>query len=43
LIKSAIEHKISKEGALDALQKLAKVMWLRIDVYEDARKTIERL
>lgn len=43
LIKSAIEHKISKEGALDALEKLAKVMWLSIDVYEDARKTIEKL
>jgi hypothetical protein len=43
LIKSAIEHKISKEGALDALQKLARVMWPSIDVYEDVRKTIERL
>jgi len=41
LIKSAIEHKRSKEGALDALQKLARVVWLSIDVYEDARKTIE--
>ncbi len=40
LIKSAIEHKISKEAALDALEKLARVMWLSIDVYEDARKTI---
>jgi predicted nucleic acid-binding protein len=40
LIKSAIEHKISKEAALDALEKLAKVMWLSIDIYEGARKTI---
>jgi predicted nucleic acid-binding protein len=40
LIKSTIEHKISKEEALDALEKLAKVMWLRIDVYEDARKAV---
>jgi len=42
-IKSVIEHKISKEEALDALDKLAKVMWLRIDVYEDARNTIKEL
>lgn len=40
LIKSAIEHEISKEAAFDALEKLAKVMWLSIDVYEDARKAI---
>lgn len=40
LIKSTIEHKISKEEALDALEKLAKVMWLSIDVYGDARKAI---
>ena len=40
LIKSAKEYKISKEEALDSLEKLAKVMWLRIDVYEDARKAI---
>jgi hypothetical protein len=25
---------------LDDLKKLAKVMWLSVDVYEDARKTI---
>ena len=37
LLKSTIEHKISKE---EALEKLAKVMWLRIDVYEGARKAI---
>ena len=35
--------KISKEEALDSLEKLAKVMWLRIDVYVDARKAIEGL
>lgn len=40
LIKSAREYKISKEEALDALENLARVMWLSIDVYEDARKTI---
>lgn len=40
LIKSVREHEISKEAAFDALGKLAKVMWLSIEVYEDARKTI---
>jgi len=40
LIKSAKECKISKEEAFDSLEKLAKVMWLRIDVYEGARKAI---
>ena len=40
LIMSAKECKISKEEALDSLEKLAKVMWLRIDVYEGARKAI---
>ena len=36
-------QKISKRDTLDALDKLAKAMWLSIEVYEDARKTIERL
>lgn len=40
LIKSVREHEISKEAAFDALEKLAKVMWLSIEVYEDAGKTI---
>lgn len=40
LIKSARLHLISKGDALD---KIARVMWLSIDVYEDARKAIERL
>ena len=43
LIKSAKEYKISKEEAFDSLEKLAKVMWLRIDVYEDARNATEVL
>ena len=34
---------ITKEEALEGLQKLTKVMWLSVDVYEDARKTIEGL
>ena len=37
LIKSVREHEISKE---EALEKLATFMWLRIDVYEGARKAI---
>jgi len=41
LIRSAKIGKISKKEALDALDKLGQVMWLGIDIYEDARKTIE--
>ncbi|MBU4076808.1 MAG: hypothetical protein KKD46_04320 [Euryarchaeota archaeon] len=43
LIKSGRLHLISKGDALEALDKLARVMWLSIDVYEDARKAIEGL
>jgi len=43
LIKGAKGGIITKEEALDGLEKLAKVMWLSVDVYEDARKTIEGL
>ncbi len=43
LIKSAKLQKIPKNEALDATDKLAKIMWLSVDVYEDARKTIEKL
>jgi len=43
VIKSCRLHKISNGDALEALDKLARVMWLSIDVYEDARKAIERL
>ena len=43
LIKVAKAGIITKEEALDGLEKLAKVMWLSVDVYEDARKTIEGL
>ncbi|MDI6860166.1 MAG: hypothetical protein QMC85_06700 [Methanocellales archaeon] len=42
LIRAAKVQKISKNEALDALDKLAVVMWLSVGVYEDARKTIER-
>lgn len=41
LIKSTKEHEISKEEAFNALDKLAKVMWLSIDVYEGARNAIK--
>ncbi len=34
---------ISREEGLRDLEKLAKVMWLSIDVYEKARKVIEAL
>ena len=40
LIKAVKVGIISKESPLDDLEKLAKVMWLSMDVYEDARKTI---
>ncbi len=40
LIRSAKIRKLSKIEALDALERLARVMWLSVDVYEDARKTI---
>lgn len=43
LIKATKTGIVSKEEALDALEKLAKVMWLRIDVCEDAGKTIKEL
>jgi len=29
--------------ALDCLEKLARIMWRSVDVYEDARKTIEEM
>jgi len=43
LIKAAKAGIITKEEALGGLEKLAKVMWLSVDVYEDARRTIEGL
>lgn len=43
LIRSARAHKISKSEALEALDKLGRVMWLSIDVYEDARKIVEEM
>jgi len=41
LIRCARLGKISKSDALDSLGKLARVMWLSVDVFEDARKAIE--
>ncbi|VVB85881.1 Uncharacterised protein [uncultured archaeon] len=43
LIRSARMGKILKSEALEALDKLARVMWLSVDIYEDARKAIESL
>lgn len=43
LIKAVQTQKISKKDALDALDRLAKVMWLNIEVYEDVRKIIEKI
>jgi len=42
LIRCAKVRKISKIEALETLEKLGRIMWLSIDVYEDARKIIER-
>ncbi len=43
LVRSAKMGKISKRDALESLNKLSKVMWLGVDVYEGARKVIEGL
>lgn len=43
LLKSQRTHKISKVEAVDALGKLGRVMWLSIDIYEDARRVIEEM
>lgn len=43
LIRCAKVQTLLKSEALDALEKLGRVMWLNIDVYEDARKIIEEL
>ncbi|MEA1866000.1 MAG: hypothetical protein U9N46_12590 [Euryarchaeota archaeon] len=43
LIRSAKIRRLSKSEALDSLGRLARVLWLGVDVYEDARKTIEGL
>ncbi len=43
LIRSAKVGIISKSEALDALDNLARVMWLGFDIYKDARNAIESL
>ena len=43
LIRCAKVQTLSKSEVLDALEKLGRVMWLSIDVYEDARKIIDEL
>jgi len=34
---------ISRNEGLDALDKLAQIMWLSVGVYEDVRKVVEGL
>ena len=43
LIRCVRVKAISKSEALEALEKLGRVMWLSIDVYEDARRIIDEL
>ncbi|NJD54531.1 MAG: hypothetical protein FIB07_16930 [Candidatus Methanoperedens sp.] len=43
LLRSARLQKMSKRETFEALDKLARVMWLSVDVYEDARMIIEKL
>jgi predicted nucleic acid-binding protein len=43
LVRSAKMGHIPKDKALENLDKLSKVMWLSVDVYEGARKVIEGL
>lgn len=42
LIRSAEIGIIPKSEALLSLDKLAKVMWLSVDIYEDAREILEK-
>ena len=34
---------VSRNEGLDALEKLARVMWLSVGVYEDVHKVVEGL
>jgi len=43
LIRCGRVKTISKTEALEALEKLGRVMWLSIDVYVDAQKIIDEL
>ena len=43
IIRAVKLRLISKEEGLKDLEKLANVMWLSVNVYEKARKTIESL
>lgn len=43
LFKSTRLKILPKNEALNCLDKLARIMWLSVDVYEDARKTIENM
>ncbi len=43
LLKCTKLKMLPDREALDCLEKLARIMWLSVDVYEDARKTIEEM
>ena len=43
IIKAVRLGLISKKEGLEDLEKLANIMWLSVNVYEKARKTIESL
>jgi len=43
LLKCTKLEMLPDREALDCLEKLARIMWLSVDVYEDARKTIEEM
>ncbi|MBW6518784.1 MAG: hypothetical protein K0A89_09825 [ANME-2 cluster archaeon] len=43
LVRAVKVGLISRNEGLDALEKLARVMWLSVGVYEDVRKVVEGL
>ena len=42
-LDSTIRQERTRDEGLDALDKLALVMWLSVGVYEDVRKVVEGL
>jgi predicted nucleic acid-binding protein len=43
ILRAVREGKLSKDEAIDALDKLSEVMWLSVEVYKEARKAINNL
>ena len=43
LVRAVKVGLVSRDEGLDALEKLARVMWLSVGVYEDVRKVVEGL